>query len=885
LITDLPLAAISSIETVGSTLYTVYFYGSGSGQHLRYIKSHNNGNNWWNDCEIYYAKTAQNGEYLIGYSTSMDGSNLLAAYSLSDFLHPFKEGIFTSWKGKVSENSYANFDIDGSYVVWDQKDANNYYQLFSDKYGQITEYSSNSTMPTTAKSDDIIHIVWVDDRDGINELYYKQRLPSPDFSVTSKAIKVVPQSPVENGTSFLIRARLTNSGSAAQNVEVKFYNGNPDTDGDLIPDIDAEVIRNKTVDIGKKSFATVSIIWTPPIRDIYNVYVWINPEKTIHEEIHTNNLARATESIILYDWIDKFNNENRVLSIKNVRIIGDEVFLKVDENATEWEYEYLADIEPDQDGWALKENAATDLANASGGFLSLNTSSENAYWWYNYNWNASNSVGVTLEARMKVKDIGPNSGLMLGVRDSSRYEVIRIYENKIRGLYNPSLVYNLNTTDDFHIYRLTAQNNDIMVYIDNELCIDGTNKFLGSTSSNVAQFGDTADSSGYYGSSIWDYVRYNISGPISPKYYPNGTITSVNITLPSGHKWSQLLINKIQHLDTYLNVTILDGLSGNPIPGFTNLSESVIDISSINHSTYSSIRLVGRFVGTAFNTPSMDYWAINYTPIHIYPSPTNFIARLSPGNLSNIQLFWNASSDDGGGNNNVMGYTVYKSSTGVNGNYEFAVWIPADSSQTYNWTDFGAGDWDWNNYYYIVRANDTLNNEEQNTVKVGKFVNSLVSGWNMVSVPLIHENNSLIHVIQTIEGNCSAVKGYHAGKSRPWLNWHKDKPDYMNDIMEIYLKSGYYIYGVNPDYLVVAGKVPTTTSVQLKTGWNLVGYPSLIPRTRDDALASIAGQYNKVEFYNTTSNREEPLGPNDLMYPGYGYWIHAISDCTWEVTI
>jgi hypothetical protein len=85
------------------------------------------------------------------------------------------------------------------------------------------------------------------------------------------------------------------------------------------------------------------------------------------------------------------------------------------------------------------------------------------------------------------------------------------------------------------------------------------------------------------------------------------------------------------------------------------------------------------------------------------------------------------------------------------------------------------------------------------------------------------------------------------------------------------------------DYLVVCGEVPAGTSIQLKAGWNLVGYPSVIPRTVTDALASIDGMYNKVEFYNTTTDKEEALGSSDYMQPQTGYWIHCTSDCLWEI--
>ncbi len=262
--------------------------------------------------------------------------------------------------------------------------------------------------------------------------------------------------------------------------------------------------------------------------------------------------------------------------------------------------------------------------------------------------------------------------------------------------------------------------------------------------------------------------------------------------------------------------------------------------------------------------------------------PTGLQASLITGG-KDVMLSWNASADDGKGENDVVGYTVYKSVTGVNGTYGFAAWIVANGSASYNWTDINAGDGDWNDYFYIVRANDTSDNEEQNANKVGKVVNYLVEGWNLISVPLIQTNTSMEYVLQTIEGNYTGIYAYHAGKSRPWLHWHRDRPNKFNDVIEINHEEGYYILMTSPDYLVITGKIPTNTQIPLKAGWNLVGYPCLVNKTTNDALSSISGLYTKVCFYNTTTDRDEALGPDDLMHPGYGYWIHATENCVWEI--
>jgi PKD repeat protein len=266
--------------------------------------------------------------------------------------------------------------------------------------------------------------------------------------------------------------------------------------------------------------------------------------------------------------------------------------------------------------------------------------------------------------------------------------------------------------------------------------------------------------------------------------------------------------------------------------------------------------------------------------------PTDLNAILVPGSLEDVKLIWSASEDDGAGYDDVAGYTIYKSTTGIYGSYNFAAWIPAAGipTHTYEWTDYGAGDGDWNNYFYKVRANDTSDNEEQNDDTVGKFAWYLEKDWNLFSIPLVQSNTSRDTVLQTIEGNYAALQGYHAGKSRPWLHWHRDKPNYFNDEIEVDHKNGFYIDMIVSDYLVTAGKVAASTDITLKAGWNLIGFPVLEEQTVVDALSSIDGKYNMVEYFDPVTDKEVRLQPDDLMYPGLGYWIHATDNCVLILT-
>ncbi len=272
----------------------------------------------------------------------------------------------------------------------------------------------------------------------------------------------------------------------------------------------------------------------------------------------------------------------------------------------------------------------------------------------------------------------------------------------------------------------------------------------------------------------------------------------------------------------------------------------------------------------------------------ISPGPPAPQPPLPPTNLdiallgTDLELTWSASPDDGGGANDVKGYVIYRA-TSVNGPYVNVSFVSSGLS-TYSWVDSGKGDLDWNKYFYIVRAKDMDDLEDDNEDKVGKFVSSLEQGWNLISVPLVQSDTKREEVLKTIDNNYAAVQGYHAGKSRPWLHWHRSKPNYFNDVIEITQKDGYYVDMIIADHLVTVGKVSPQVDITLKSGWNLVGYPCLTDRLRDDALSSISGKYNMVMRYDTTKDREVRLTPGDYMQSGDGHWIHATQDCTWTIT-
>ncbi|MEE9150382.1 MAG: CehA/McbA family metallohydrolase [Thermoplasmata archaeon] len=255
--------------------------------------------------------------------------------------------------------------------------------------------------------------------------------------------------------------------------------------------------------------------------------------------------------------------------------------------------------------------------------------------------------------------------------------------------------------------------------------------------------------------------------------------------------------------------------------------------------------------------------------------PTNLEAMVSG---SDIVLNWTPSVSS-----DVMHYNIYRSNT-INGfdfTYPFAL-----TSKT-SWTDFGAGEGDTNNYYYLVRAVNKQLYNDTNMVKAGKHVISLNKGWNMLSTPLVLSKTRPDDVLQTVNDTCEIAQYYDASDG---LDHWKDTK--IGDLTEINNTMGFWLYLNASDHLITAGRVPNSTVINLFTGWNLVGYPSYRSSYLDQALSGVS--WKNVQFYDSTdatgdywkhNSTTKPSHLNDLdwMTTGGGYWIFVTGDCTWTV--
>ena len=125
-------------------------------------------------------------------------------------------------------------------------------------------------------------------------------------------------------------------------------------------------------------------------------------------------------------------------------------------------------------------------------------------------WNAD--PGGVSECEAEVKLIAASEGpcgMCLDVADGVHEDYLSLYPNGI-GLWRAGLKYEMDTTSQFHTYRVRIAGSDIQAFVDGTMVIDGKGKFLypAENGRNECQFG--AGSSPAAGEALWRSMRLQI---------------------------------------------------------------------------------------------------------------------------------------------------------------------------------------------------------------------------------------------------------------------------------------------------------------------------------------------------------------------------------------
>jgi hypothetical protein len=153
---------------------------------------------------------------------------------------------------------------------------------------------------------------------------------------------------------------------------------------------------------------------------------------------------------------------------------------------------------------------------------------------------------------------------------------------------------------------------------------------------------------------------------------------------------------------------------------------------------------------------------------------------------------------------------------------------------------------------------------------------SLNTGWNLISLPLIPENDNIENVLAGLDvdiANVEVVWAYDAATEN-WLVYTPGPaPDTLTTMED---GRGYWIRMLTPATLTVEGSVmpelgATPPTYDVAAGWNLIGFKSTVPRTADEYLEGVTWVslwgYDAPDYFSVSGTEN--------MVPGFGYWLYA----------
>ena len=176
----------------------------------------------------------------------------------------------------------------------------------------------------------------------------------------------------------------------------------------------------------------------------------------------------------------------------------------------------------------------------------------------------------------------------------------------------------------------------------------------------------------------------------------------------------------------------------------------------------------------------------------------------------------------------------------------------------------------------VDQNNDTRCTEDQ----VAKFIRPLSRGLNLVSIPLIQSDETAQRVIQTISYDNAWS---YDPINQEWKSFSKSKP-YAQSLEYLSHTIGIWVNVTQDTNLTIAGVVPTSTTIDLQAGWNLVGFPSF----DDDFSVADLKAAVAVEGIEGFDGLAPPsflrvMTDGDFLQAGFGYWVRVQSPAVWTV--
>jgi len=190
-----------------------------------------------------------------------------------------------------------------------------------------------------------------------------------------------------------------------------------------------------------------------------------------------------------------------------------------------------------------------------------------------------------------------------------------------------------------------------------------------------------------------------------------------------------------------------------------------------------------------------------------------------------------------------------------------------------------------------LTAYNSSNLESNYSEEVAAVIQNLRTGWNLISAPALMSSTAITDFLSPLSGLYEKAYAYiSSDSSDPWKIFDPTAPSYVNDLQSVDSAMGIWIKMRQNAEFLLPGGFPSSSTIPLFTGWNLISYRGNQSRPVAEALSSISGKYEKVMCYKANDLSDpwkiyDPLAPayvNDLtiMEPGLGYWIRVRENCS-----
>lgn len=221
----------------------------------------------------------------------------------------------------------------------------------------------------------------------------------------------------------------------------------------------------------------------------------------------------------------------------------------------------------------------------------------------------------------------------------------------------------------------------------------------------------------------------------------------------------------------------------------------------------------------------------------------------------------------------IMGFRIFHTATPIPGGFNVSYWHEMG---------FNPGDV----VSCRIVAEDMYGNELDFTwyfTVAYSYSIDLIDGWNFISFPLSPLDETIESLFSSIDGQWDMIEHYNASYvNDPWKSYATFKPAFLNDLTWLYHHHGFWLHVTNATTLVIYGRPVNYAQIYLKSGWNMVGYPSYTSKPIWDALNGTG--YDAVEgFDQAMPYNTIPLNDTYMMKPGEGYWVHVSADTFWIV--